>query len=478
MNNWHTISPEETIELLNSEANDGLSSEEVTQRQKYFGKNELKQTFGRSKLSILWDQFTNIMLVMLIVIAIISAILDLRHNNFPKDSVAIFTIVILNGILGYVQESKAEKALAALKRLSATRVKIIRDDITQEVDARELVPGDIMLLEAGVQIAADGHLLETQNLQISESTLTGEATAVSKDANAILAEDASLGDRLNLVFKGTEVVQGRAKAIVTKIGMETEIGLIATMLQAVEIEPTPLQKRMTQLGNVLVGGSLTLVVLITVGGLLKSGWQIFFFFFETSLSMAVAVVPEGLPAVVTVTLAIGTQKMIRRRALIRKLPAVETLGSVTTICSDKTGTLTQNKMIVQQICTNSGDFQVTGEGYQPSGEFQASDRNQIEREVEVQKLLQACVLCNDALLQHSRDTHNKTVEWTILGDPTEGALLALAGKAGIFPEDLAPNMPRLGEFAFSSERKRMSVIVANPEQGELPYVMFTKGSPE
>ncbi|MGB5714703.1 MAG: cation-translocating P-type ATPase [Waterburya sp.] len=478
MNNWHTISPEETIELLNSEANDGLSSEEVTQRQKYFGKNELKQTFGRSKLSILWDQFTNIMLVMLIVIAIISAILDLRHNNFPKDSVAIFTIVILNGILGYVQESKAEKALAALKRLSATHVKVIRDSITQEVDARELVPGDIMLLETGVQIAADGHLLETQNLQISESTLTGEATAVSKNANAILAEDASLGDRLNLVFKGTEVVQGRAKAIVTKIGMETEIGLIATMLQAVEIEPTPLQKRMTQLGNVLVGGSLTLVVLITVGGLLKSGWQIFESIIETSLSMAVAVVPEGLPAVVTVTLAIGTQKMIRRRALIRKLPAVETLGSVTTICSDKTGTLTQNKMIVQQICTNSGDFQVTGEGYQPSGEFQASDRNQIEREVEVQKLLQACVLCNDALLQHSRDTHNKTVEWTILGDPTEGALLALAGKAGIFQEDLAQNMPRLGEFAFSSERKRMSVIVANPEQGELPYVMFTKGSPE
>ncbi len=478
MSNWHTVSPEETIELLNSNANDGLSSEEVTQRQKYFGQNELKQTVGRSNLSILWDQFTNIMLVMLIVIAIISAILDLRHSNFPKDSVAIFTIVILNGILGYVQESKAEKALAALKRLSATHVKVIRDSVIQEVDAIELVPGDIMLIEAGVQIAADGHLLETQNLQISESTLTGEATAVSKDAHVMLAEDAPLGDRLNLVFKGTEVVQGRAKAIVTKTGMHTEIGRIAKMLQTVEIEPTPLQKRMTQLGNVLVGGSLTLVLLITIGGLLKSGWQIFESIIETSLSMAVAVVPEGLPAVVTVTLAIGTQKMIRRRALIRKLPAVETLGSVTTICSDKTGTLTQNKMIVQQVSTLGCDFQVTGVGYEPSGEFQASDRTLIEQEPEVRKLLQACVLCNDALLQHSRDSLQQQSEWSILGDPTEGALLALAGKAGIFKEELEQQMTRLGEFNFNSARKRMSVIVANPVSGELPYMMFTKGSPE
>ena len=477
MSNWHTISPEETIELLNSGGDHGLSSEEVTQKQKYFGKNELKETGGRSNLSILWDQFTNIMLVMLIAIAIISAILDLRHGNFPKDSVAIFTIVLLNGILGYLQESKAEKALAALKHLSAKTVKVIRDGTTQQIDATELVPGDIILLEAGIQIAADGRLLEAQNLQIIESTLTGEATAVIKDAQMILAEDAALGDRLNLVFKGTEVLQGRGRAIVTKTGMYTEIGLIATMLQAVEVEATPLQKRMTQLGNVLVGGSLALVVLITVGGLLKSGWQIFEALIETSLSMAVAVVPEGLPAVVTVTLAIGTQKMIRRRALIRKLPAVETLGSVTTICSDKTGTLTQNKMIVQQVCTNSVNFSVTGEGYQPTGGFQAPDRDQIDQEPEVQKLLQACVLCNDALLQHSRHSQSHQTTWSILGDPTEGALLALAGKAGIFQADLSKNMPRLGEFAFSSERKRMSVIVANPN-AESPYLMFTKGSTE
>ena len=474
---WHTYKPQQVVEILESNTNNGLTDDEVIQKQKYFGKNELEQTGGRSKLSILWDQFTNVMLVMLIAIAIISAILDLRHGNFPKDSIAIFTIVILNGILGYVQESRAEQALAALKRLSSTHVKVIRDSVIQQIDAEELVPGDIMLLEAGVQIAADGYLLEEQNLQVSESTLTGEATAVEKDAAATLPEDAPLGDRLNLVFKGTQVVRGKAKAIVIKTGMDTEIGRIATMLQTVETEPTPLQQRMTQLGQVLVSGSLALVVLITVGGLLKSGWQIFEEILETSLSMAVAVVPEGLPAVVTVTLAIGTQKMIRRQALIRKLPAVETLGSVTTICSDKTGTLTQNKMIVQRVQTNSFDFEVTGTGYQPSGEFVASDCGNLENEPEVKRLLQACVLCNDALLQCSRQPKENTTTWSILGDPTEGALLALAGKAGLFQEDLKKNMTRVGEFSFTSERKRMSVIVSNPN-ADLPHLMFIKGSTE
>ena len=473
---WHAFSPEQTTQLLQSDPNRGLTIDEINQRQHYFGKNELKETGRRSPLDILWDQFTNIMLVMLIVVAVVSLILDLQKGNFPKDAVAIFAIVILNGILGYLQESRAEQALAALKRLSSPQVRVIRDGSTQEIDAKELVPGDITLLEAGVQISADGRLLEAQNLQIAESTLTGEATAVNKDAKEILAEDASLGDRTNLVFKGTEVVQGRAKAIITKTGMETEIGRIAAMIQGVESEPTPLQQRMTQLGNVLVGGSMALVALVTIGGVLRAGWQFFDELLEISLSMAVAVVPEGLPAVVTVTLAIGTQRMIRRQALIRKLPAVETLGSVTTICSDKTGTLTQNKMMVQKVYTGSYHFSVTGEGYEPSGRFCCQDIESIEKEPEVQKLFQACVLCNDALLQHHRK--HKHSEWTILGDPTEGALLALAGKAEIFKEELDSTMPRLGEFPFSSERKRMSVMVANPDESEFPYLMFTKGSTE
>lgn len=473
---WHNLSPEKATELLQGDAGRGLSIDKIYQRQQYFGRNELKETGKRSPLTILWDQFTNIMLVMLIVVAIVSAILDLQQNNFPKDAIAIGAIVILNGILGYVQESRAEQALAALKSLSSPYVRVVRDGITQEIVAQELVPGDIMLLEAGVQIAADGRLLETQNLQIGESTLTGEATAISKNSATVLSEETPLGDRTNLVFKGTEVVQGRGKAIITKIGMETEIGRIAAMIQAIESEPTPLQQRMSQLGNVLVGGSMTLVALVVLGGVLRSGWQSFDELLEISLSMAVAVVPEGLPAVVTVTLAIGTQKMIRRQALIRKLPAVETLGSVTTICSDKTGTLTQNKMIVQEVYTGSHHFRISGKGYEPLGKFYGEDNRQIEHDPDLKKLFQACVLCNDALLQ--QDRKHKQTEWTILGDPTEGALLTLAAKACISKLEMNNIMPRRGEFPFDSERKRMSVIVANPNDNKLPYLMFTKGSTE
>ena len=473
---WHALDSKQASELLESDLDRGLTVAEIQRRQQYFGKNELKETGKRSTLTILWDQFTNIMLIMLIIVAIVSAILDLYQNNFPKDAIAIFAIVILNGILGYLQESRAEQALAALKRLSSPDVRVIRDGVVQEIEAKELVPGDIIFLEAGVQISADGRLLETQNLQVGESTLTGEATAVNKDARAILAEDASLGDRINLIYKGTEVVQGRAKAIVTKTGMETEIGRIAAMIQAVESEPTPLQQRMSQLGNVLVSGSMALVALVTIGGVLRAGWQFFDELLEVSLSMAVAVVPEGLPAVVTVTLAIGTQKMIRRQALIRKLPAVETLGSVTTVCSDKTGTLTQNKMVVREVYTSSHHFQVTGDGYEPSGTFLSQDGDRSEQNPEVKKLLQACVLCNDAWLQLNKK--QQQTEWTILGDPTEGALLTLAGKASISKSEMDRLMPRGGEFPFDSERKRMSVIVTNPDDSEFPYLMFTKGSTE
>src|SRR4028118_1460789 len=442
------------------------------------------------------------MLLMLMGVAVISAFLDIRSNTFPKDAIAIFSIVILNGILGFFQEQSAEKALAALKNLASPLVRVLRDGKTSEIAAKELVPGDVMLLEAGVKIAADGRLIESSNLQVRESALTGEALAVTKQAELELPEDASLGDRLNLIFQGTEVVQGRAKAIVTNTGMQTELGKIATMLQSVESEPTPLQQRMSQLGNVLVSGSLILVAIVVIGGMITfqngsigfdtSRWEELL---EVSLSMAVAVVPEGLAAVVTVTLALGTRRMVKRNALIRKLPAVETLGSVTTICSDKTGTLTQNKMVVQQVATVAQRFSVTGEGYTPRGEF-AMDNQSIrpEQYPELQTLLLACVLCNDAILQQEapqrqengkgRATPNTANEWTILGDPTEGALLSVAGKGGLEKESLDRQLKRVGEFPFTSERKRMSVIcegrtqnVAQPAQ-DSPFVMFTKGSPE
>lgn len=480
----HTLDVGKTLELLQSDRKRGLTLQQVTERLEHYGPNELQETAGRSAWAILWDQFKNIMLLMLIAVAVVSAVLDLRDGDFPKDAIAISSIVVLNGILGYVQESRAEKALAALKQLASPKVRVVRDSKVSEVEAKELVPGDLMLLEAGVQIAADGRLIEASNLQIREAALTGEAQAVNKQANTRLPEDAPLGDRINSVYQGTEVVQGRATVLVTRTAMKTELGRIAEMIQSVETEPTPLQQRMAQLGNVLVTGSLVLVVVVVAIGVLRTGWGSFEELLEVSLSMAVAVVPEGLPAVITVTLALGTQRMVRRHALIRKLPAVETLGSVTTICSDKTGTLTQNKMVVQIVETASHSLRVTGEGYDPTGSFK-TDNQEIAapEEPELQALLLACALCNDSILQQTEG------QWVILGDPTEGALLVLAAKAGIEKDQWLSKLSRVREFPFSSERKRMSVMVTNEDNSTkneelrfIPnptsFVLFCKGSPE
>lgn len=490
---WHTVPADKTLELLQSDRQLGLSSEQVEQRQQTYGLNELEETGGRSNFAILVDQFKNIMLIMLIAVAIISGVMDLldlqaeriKPNDIPfKDTIAILAIVFLNGLLGYVQESRAEKALAALKNLSSPRVRVIRDSKIQEVSSKELVPGDVMLLEAGVQVSADGRLLEESNLQIREAALTGEAQAVNKQVEARLSGDTPLGDRVNLVYQGTEVVQGRATVIVTNTGMRSELGKIATLLQGVESEPTPLQQRMDQLSQVLVSGSLGLVAVVIAGGLLVSGVGRFRELLEVSLSMAVAVVPEGLPAVITVTLALGTQRMVRRQALIRKLPAVETLGSVTTICSDKTGTLTQNKMVVQSIHTKSISLQVTGHGYIPEGEFLlAGEAIAPRNHSDAIALLTACILCNDSILQKENG------QWIIMGDPTEGALLVAATKSGLERHQINDKLRRVAEFPFSSERKRMSVIVHDESATQtsefvphalLPtaYSLFCKGSPE
>ncbi|MBW4509146.1 MAG: cation-translocating P-type ATPase [Scytonematopsis contorta HA4267-MV1] len=484
---WHTLEVVKALKRLGSDRFSGLTNSKVAEYLGRYGTNELVEGGRRSPAEILWDQFKNIMLLMLIAVAVISAALDIRSAIqqgefiFPKDAFAIFVVVILNGVLGYIQESGAEKALAALKNLASSKVRVIRDGQTLEVESKELVPGDVMLLEAGVKVPADGRLLEAANFQVRESALTGEAHAVNKQADIQLPEDAPLGDRINLVFSGTEVVQGRATVLVTSTGMQTELGKIASALQSVESEPTPLQKRMTQLGNVLVTGALVLVALVIIGGTIFNP-SLFEELVKVSLSMAVAVVPEGLPAVITVTLALGTQRMVKRNALIRKLPAVETLGSVTTICSDKTGTLTQNKMVVQAVCTPSNNARVTGDGYSPVGEFQWLDKTHTSQaHPELHALLLACVLCNDAILQKQNG------DWSILGDPTEGALLSVAGKGGLRKDEQDNRFPRVAEFPFSSERKRMSVMVEAEGSGsglsafhlhETPYLMFVKGSPE
>jgi P-type Ca2+ transporter type 2C len=480
---WHTLSAEQTLTSLDVDGEQGLSAHQAETRLGQYGKNELVAAAGRSRWQILLDQFTNIMLIMLICVAIVSGGLDIwsLQSGAPKegmpfkDTIAILSVVILNGIMGYLQESKAEQALAALKQLASPLVKVRRDGRVMEIDGRELVPGDIMLMEAGVKLPADGRLLTAANLQIREAALTGEATAANKDSHPTLAADVELGDRLNLVYQGTEVLVGRGEAVVTNTGMSTELGHIAAQIQSVENEPTPLQKRITQLGNVLVQGSLVLVALVIVVGmipdLLASKFNLEYFrqLVEVSLSMAVAVVPESLPAVITITLALGTQRMVKRQALIRKLPAVETLGSVTTICSDKTGTLTQNKMIVQRVETPRYTLKVTGEGYEPQGEFvEASSNAPAQTGDDLRWLLWACTLCNDATLQWQDN------QWQILGDPTEGALIVLAAKGGVEQQQSAQALPRVAEFPFDSDRKRMSVVC----QRDHTYVLFAKGSPE
>jgi Ca2+-transporting ATPase len=487
---WHTLNVDQTLNQLGSDRQSGLSQQQATAQLQQYGANELVESAKRTGWQILLDQFTNIMLILLIVVALISGVLDyldVRSGNLSpgevpfKDTIAILAIVILNGVLGYLQESKAEKDLAALKKLATSRVRVLRDGKIADIDSRDLVPGDVMLLEAGGQVAADGRLLEEANLQVRESALTGEAHAVNKQVNVELPPDTPLGDRTNLVFQGTEVVQGRGTVVVTNTGMQTELGQIASMLQAVETEPTPLQQRMDQLSKTLVIGALSLVALVVVGGIIHLGVENWKDLLEVSLSMAVAIVPEGLPAVITVTLALGTQRMVKRQALIRKLPAVETLGSVTTICSDKTGTLTQNKMVVQQLHTSTASLKVTGEGYDPVGEFypmQDSGTVPVDplQNPELMQLLNACTLCNDAILQKEMG------DWVILGDPTEGALLSVAGKSGFQKDIWESKLPRVAEFPFTSERKRMSVIVQVLDRqagvASEPYMMFTKGSPE
>jgi len=473
----HAKPIDEVVAALQAHLERGLTDKEVRGRLERLGANELTEKPRPGFLALLWDQFNN----YLVIILIIAALIALALGEWV-DSVAIMCIVVLNAIVGVIQESKAEQALAALKKMAAPNAQVIRDGHQVTVPGRELVPGDLVLLEAGNYVPADMRLVSSVNLKVEEASLTGESVPVEKHAAAMLDQEIPLGDRKNSAFMGTMVTYGRGRGLVTGTGMNTQIGLIAEMIQSFEDEDTPLQLKLQQLGKVLGTGCIAICGVVLVYGLFRDTrlTEIFSLglvnylqaeqkdiinLFMTAVSLAIAAVPEGLPAIVTICLALGMQQMIKRNALIRKLPAVETLGCATVICSDKTGTLTQNEMTVVQGWTAGKRFKVTGEGYNPSGQFLLEERPfEAGADPDARMLLQGALLCNDASLDQGR----------IIGDPTEGAMAVVAMKAGFQRAELESATPRVQEIPFDSDRKRMTTIHA---AGAAPFA-FVKGAPD
>jgi Ca2+-transporting ATPase len=457
---WHIVDPASALARLNVSPERGLNTQAASQRLKEQGPNELIERGAKTSLRIFAEQFTSLMLLLLIAAAAISGIL-LREW---KDALVILVIVILNALLGFWQEFRAEKALAALKSLSTPQVRVRRDSEVKEIASRELVRGDILLIEAGNLIPADCRIIESANLKVQEAALTGEAEAVEKNPAALGEEDLPLGDRRNMAYMGTVVTYGRATAVVTATGMASELGNIATLIQETAPEKTVLQKKLASLSIVLVFAALALIGVVALEGWLLRG-QSLKELFVTAVSMAVAAIPEGLPTVVTIALALGAQRMLRRRALIRKLPAVETLGSVTVICSDKTGTLTQNRMTVTVVDLLDRRLELSQEEEQSS----TVDNLVASGDPAAALLLAAAALCNDAVLKE--DSENLE----ILGDPTEGALVNAAARAGLIKSDLEDILPRTGELPFDSERRRMTTVHSLGKFGavddttDLPY---------
>jgi Ca2+-transporting ATPase len=479
---WHTMDTESVLKAQQVNQDQGLVPEEVKRRQSEFGPNELVERGLKSPWRILLEQFTDAMVIVLLIAAGISFFV-----KDPQDAIIILAIVILNSFLGFTQEYRAERAMAALKRMASPMVKVLRGGEYAQIESQNLVPGDVFLLEAGDAIPADARLLETANLRVQEASLTGESLPVEKSTDPIAAESIPLGDRHNMVYLGTSVTYGRGNAVVVETGMQTELGRIAELIQSVESEQTPLQKRMARLGRSLALGALGIVAIVFILGIFR-GESLEDMFF-TAVALAVAAVPEGLPAVVTISLALGAQRMLRRQALIRKLPAVETLGSVTVICSDKTGTLTENRMTVKvlDVAERTADIEETLRHGMPI--LKAADTRQQPTWRALSMLLVSGALCNDAQIQADPEVEG---DFTTVGDPTEGALLVAAARHDLWKGDLEKNLPRVAEVPFSSERKRMTSIHQLASQDptekvtrdlclmiqreEAPYVAFTKGA--
>ena len=463
---WHTLSGTDVLQELETPVEEGLSTAEVKKRQEKFGPNELTEAPPTTFWEMLWAQINNFVIYMLLGAALISILL-----GDEIEAIAIIAIVILNAIMGIIQESRAEAALAALKKLAAPEASVLRDGRRVTAPASQLVPGDIVFLEAGNYIPADVRLLEAVNLRIDEASLTGESVPVEKNAQTRLEKDIPIGDRKNTAFMGTLVNYGRGKGVVVSTGMHTELGMIATMLQRVEDEQTPLQRRLDDLGKVLGWGSLAVCglvfVIAVVRYVLQPGAADFFSqaaleayteAFMVAVSLAIAAVPEGLPAVVTISLALGMREMVRRHALIRKLSSVETLGSATVICSDKTGTLTQNEMTVTRIWADGEFINITGSGYAPVGEFtKAGEAVALRDYPAIRTALWIGTLNNDAQLEHAGEQAGQET-YRMIGDPTEGAILVAALKAGASAKTLNKAYPREQEIPFDSVRKRMVTI--------------------
>ena len=447
---WHSLSADEAVDQLTSDHQHGLTAGEVQIRLIEYGENKLAEAPPTTIWALLWAQFNDFVIWLLIAAAMISAFL-----GEWVETGAIMAIVLLNAILGIVQERRAEEALAALKQLAAPDADVMRDGIRQVVRASDLVPGDIVYLEAGNYIPADLRLVETFNLRIEEAALTGESVPVQKDYMLQLPEDASLGDRKNSAFMGTLVSYGRGLGLVVSTGMKTQIGRIAEMLQQVEDEVTPLQKRLDQLGKTLGWAALAICGMVFLLGWVRGNDPLEMFL--VAVSLAIAAVPEGLPAVVTISLALGMREMIDRNALIRRLSSVETLGSATVIGSDKTGTLTQNEMTVTRISIDHNDIDITGGGYTPEGEFMIDGSTvTLEQFPAARTALWIGAMNNDAQLVRSGT--GAELEYRMIGDPTEGSIVVAAAKAGIDFQYQEKTYPRVQEIPFDSERKRMTTI--------------------
>ena len=459
---WHAASVEEVAREFGVDTKTGLSSVAAANRLAQHGPNELQAAHHISPWALLFEQFKNILIVILLAATALSAFLG--HG---VEAVAIAVIVLFAVLLGFVQEYRAERAIAALRQMAAPSATVLRGGDEIDVPARELVPGDVIFLRAGDRIPADVRLVEAINLQIEEAALTGESLPVEKHAAPLPDSSLALGDRKNMAYAGTVATYGRGRAVVVATAMETEFGKIARMLEAVEVGKTPLQVNLDKVGRTLALGAFVVVAIIVALGLLRGQPVIEMLIF--GIALAVAVVPEALPAVVTISLAIGVQRMAKRHALMRRLQAVETLGSTSVICSDKTGTLTKDEMTVRRLLVAGEVIEVSGAGYDPNGEF-TRDGTPVAPSEALLTLLRAAVLASDAHIARA----DVDGQWHVKGDPTEGALVVAAAKAGLHKADLDARFPRVNEIPFTSEAKRMTTL----NEAERGNVAHAKGAPE